>query len=262
MKGQVLGFDGTTGAISGEDGARYSFAADAWKGERPPQSRDAVDFVVTDGAAHDVYLVQSALGATIGSLGANAREKLGGAGAAPGAAGVRTFVAERPQVILAGVALLASLLLTFVSGAAALEPGSTSVSAVGFPGLMNRVVSGVAQVASFMGATPAGDAYGGLQFAAMLSYLLYLIPVLAAFAIFRDVTGKRMRVLELVLGALCVGSLLIYFIAMSAIRTPLGAVADMAMAQVAFGFGGYVLVLCGVLLLLTGLGRIKQTPGL
>jgi hypothetical protein len=102
----------------------------------------------------------------------------------------------------------------------------------------------------------------GLQFAAMLSYILYLIPLVAAFAIFRDATQKRMRVLELALGALCVGSFAVYYVGVKAISSAAGPMGSLMERGISFGFGGYLLVLCGILLILTGLGRISRTPGL
>ena len=48
MKGQVLGFDGSKGAITGEDGNRYSFERADWNGDKLPQARDVVDFVLKD----------------------------------------------------------------------------------------------------------------------------------------------------------------------------------------------------------------------
>ena len=54
MKGQILGFDGEKGAITGDDGNRYSFELKDWKGEKTPQARDNVDFVAKDGVASEI----------------------------------------------------------------------------------------------------------------------------------------------------------------------------------------------------------------
>lgn len=263
MKGQVLGFDGQAGAISGEDGQRYRFTLADWKGERPPQGRDAVDFLPAGTDATEVYCVQSSLGAALGGIGASARSRLGDSASSPDTVKARAFVAERPQVIVAGVALLASLFLGFATG-------TSSVTAVGFPGMLSTAASQLSQVSGLMGGLlgrageRAAPSTGGLQLASLIAYLLYLIPVLAAFAIYRDAVGKRMAVLEIALGVLCIGSIAIYTIGKSSL---VGLFANMpfggaAAGSIGFGFGGYVLVLCGILLLLTATGRVRRTPGL
>ena len=58
MKGRVLGFSALTGegAIAGSDGTRYTFHQTEWK-ERDvqPNRGMAVDFMVQDSTAHDIY---------------------------------------------------------------------------------------------------------------------------------------------------------------------------------------------------------------
>ena len=57
MKGQILGYDEAagTGAISGEDGKRYSFSVGDWKSDKEPKAGNRVDFVVAGDAATDIY---------------------------------------------------------------------------------------------------------------------------------------------------------------------------------------------------------------
>ena len=59
MKGNVLGFDQTagTGAITGEDGKRYKFAASDNKSPAPLKPNDTVDFEIDGDAAKDIYAV-------------------------------------------------------------------------------------------------------------------------------------------------------------------------------------------------------------
>lgn len=55
MKGKVLGFQEEGGAVAGEDGERYSFSRDAWKGAGEPVPGMDVDFVAAEGIAGDIY---------------------------------------------------------------------------------------------------------------------------------------------------------------------------------------------------------------
>ena len=57
MKGKVLGFDGSTreGAISGDDGNRYTFVIDAWKADTLPKVGNKVDFSINGDSAESIY---------------------------------------------------------------------------------------------------------------------------------------------------------------------------------------------------------------
>lgn len=57
MKGKVLDFnqDQRTGIISADDGSRYEFDMEQWKGSSLPKAGDNVDFQVTDGKAEGIY---------------------------------------------------------------------------------------------------------------------------------------------------------------------------------------------------------------
>ena len=58
MKGKILDFSSqsNSGAISGEDGERYSFDGSDWKGDSSPARGMAVDFSVEDNQAKEVYV--------------------------------------------------------------------------------------------------------------------------------------------------------------------------------------------------------------
>lgn len=68
MKGKILGFYQATGegAISGEDGNRYSFNMSQWRSDRPPLIGRDVDFIAFGTEATEVFLF---VGATGGSSG-------------------------------------------------------------------------------------------------------------------------------------------------------------------------------------------------
>lgn len=55
MHGKILGYGGDSGVILTESGERFPFLHDAWKEDEPPQRGQLVDFIVTDGRAHDIY---------------------------------------------------------------------------------------------------------------------------------------------------------------------------------------------------------------
>ena len=59
MKGRIIGFDPTTykGAINGQDGQRYDFVMQDWRGTAPPKVGAEVDFVTDGTHAREIYLV-------------------------------------------------------------------------------------------------------------------------------------------------------------------------------------------------------------
>jgi TM2 domain-containing membrane protein YozV len=66
MKGKILDFNSNnrTGVISADDGNRYSFNMDQWKGSVLPKIGARVDFSVNEGAAADIYQDQAASGSS------------------------------------------------------------------------------------------------------------------------------------------------------------------------------------------------------
>ena len=57
MKGRVIGYDSTTykGAINGQDGQRYDFVMQDWRGTATPQVNGEVDFLAADSHAREIY---------------------------------------------------------------------------------------------------------------------------------------------------------------------------------------------------------------
>lgn len=105
MKGKVLGFDPTsgTGAITGDDGNRYNFAAADNKSPAPLKPNDTVDFEVDGSSAKNIYAVKTGFSMPTG----------GGAstGAAGGAGGdYAAMILAKPNVIWAAVIILGSLI--------------------------------------------------------------------------------------------------------------------------------------------------------
>lgn len=245
MKGQVLGFDGTTGAITGDDGHRYSFDLAEWKGEKPPQARNQVDFVAKDGSALEVYKVAGVIAkpsldtvnSAIAGIGANLRDNTSRSPE------VLARIAERPQVIFAVVAFLSVFFLNFF---VILGSGTSAFD-------LSELLDQLGATASLFGRN------GGLQLASTIAMALWLIPVAAGFAVFRDLTGKRSRKAKLATAVLCLFSIIVYASAVAAmVETTRYDSSD----ALSLGFGGYLLVICGIGLSLTGIGLLKHVPGL
>lgn len=64
MQGTILDYSvqENVGTITGNDGARYKFAGDQWRGDRPPARGMTVDFEGEAGAANDVYIAVGTAG--------------------------------------------------------------------------------------------------------------------------------------------------------------------------------------------------------
>jgi hypothetical protein len=133
MRGKVLGYHEGNGVIVGDDEQRFNFTMANWRDSAPPQPGMVVDFVSREGMADDIYPALGAgAGAGAGGYGAGTGSGYGpgvGAGAGAGAAGnpfggfnqnpfVRNFIAKiraYPQIPVAFLILLASLLFTYSS---------------------------------------------------------------------------------------------------------------------------------------------------
>jgi hypothetical protein len=218
MRGTVLGFDGTTGIVSGEDGKRYRFSAADWKGADSAQANSAVDFVAKGESATEIFPVAAAARGPAASA-------LSGGGAA--------FIAQRPQLVLAALALLIVLLVPMITY------GRLGATALGFP-------SRIGELDRFS---------GGLGLIQLLTYTLWIIPVGAGFALFAELTGSRRPRAELVTGIACIATLPIFLIVEAAM--PPGVAGLMG-----FAIGGILLVAIGVGLVLTATGRLTRIPGL
>ncbi len=290
MKGRILGFDAAagTGAVNGEDGKRYSFAAGDYKGPRAASAGEEVDFVVKDGAATEIYPMKSGASIDLSGIGA----ALGGAAGSPGGNKVLGIVRDQPQTLLALVMLIAAALLPFVSVMGMFNPtaiGLSQVMDMGKPGLQMAANVTDAQIAQAMQYSPelatmqkqARDKAGGQLMMMNLVYLIWLIPIGAAWLIFANLTNKRNQLHELIVGGLGIAAVVLFFVVKSmalsdanaaAAAAGAGELGQMMQAQmqaaqqmannaINLGFGGWLMGLAGVGLVATGLGIVKQTPG-
>jgi cold shock CspA family protein len=120
MKGKVLGFDAAagTGAITGDDGKRYTFVAAANKSPTALKAGDSVDFQVEGDAAKDIYAVPGAASVDLAAMAAN-----------PAVANVLA----KPNVIWAGVVILGSLIAGYLSAIQLIGGGPMGIlGAAGF----------------------------------------------------------------------------------------------------------------------------------
>ncbi|MEM9312772.1 MAG: hypothetical protein AAGA34_15125 [Pseudomonadota bacterium] len=249
MKGQVLGFDGATGAITGEDGKRYSFEFEQWKGDKVPQPRDSVDFVAVDDVATEIYKTAGSftapsldgVGDTLSGMGASL------AGAAEKVdlnSGKLEYVRTRPKLILIGLAIFAFFFLNLVVF------GRSSSTAFSLPGDLDNT-------AALFGIFGRGDDFSLSSSAAML---LWSIPLAGGFAIFREATGKKSRLAEFITAGGCLFSFVVYGMILASLENLNTGYQNFANV-VQLGLGGYIFMLCGIGLLLTTLGIVKTVPG-
>ncbi|MEM1133241.1 MAG: hypothetical protein AAGH53_09905 [Pseudomonadota bacterium] len=243
MEGQILGFDGDKGAISGEDGNRYSFELAEWKGERPPKVQDKVDFIGKDGTASEIYLTSASLGAALSSVGGNIGEKLGNVEIGDDKL---AFITTRPQLLVEIIAILSTIFLNFV------VVRNESATALALGGKLD-------DIADSLGIFGAGDGFGVASF---FAYFLWLIPVVAGIAIYREIAGSRSKKLEWATALLCLFSIFVYLLVIGALESEITNAYARRLFNLEFGFGGYVLVICGILLILTATGVLKKVPGL
>jgi len=248
MKGKVLGFDGVKGAITGDDDNRYSFDGTEWKSEKAPQAGDEVDFIAVEGVATEIYkTVNSFNTPTLENLGAsleNASASVSGA-VANIDTGKLDYLRTRPQLILMALAIFAFFFLNFVTF------GASGLSAFALPG-------GLDEVAVTLGFFGAGDGFG---LAASFAYILWLIPVLGGFGIYRIITEKRSKSAELGTAATCLSSILVYSVILAALKSFNVGTLITFDDMISFGFGGWLIILSGIGLTLTALGIIKAVPG-
>lgn len=235
MKGKVLGFDPAsgTGAITGDDGNRYNFAAADNKSPAPLKPNDTVDFEVDGVAAKNIYAVKTGFSLPTG----------GGASsdAAAGAGGdYAAMILARPYVIWAAVIILGSLIAGYFGTLGALGDMS--------------------------------GPYGGIGISGLFIALLFAVPVVAGALIFFELTGHKLAgQFRLITAAVAIGGpILLPVLAgllapemLKGIRemgTAFGAGGRMGLLEfVGFGIspGMLITVAGGVLIVLTHLGIVK-----
>lgn len=269
MKGQVLGFDGQTGAISGEDGQRYNFTKEDWKDERPPTPRDQVDFVAGEDRATEIYRLKAAFAVSMPEAARLDSDHM---------ATLKTYAA-RPQLVLAIILIFASLFLTFISTEGdncciVLTEVHSLYSGVGEALEQQEAVREqnfgsldmMSQIAERQRQNRGNWPEIALRVLPVVSYLLWLIPAGAALIAYHTIRQRRQRRLELATGLAALLTLLIVPLTRAAFSGLGDGLVGYALSQAAdgigYGFGAFAIGVAGTGLVLTGLNRLTRTPGL
>jgi hypothetical protein len=254
MQGRILGFDEAagTGMISGEDGKRYRFARDDWRGTGVARAGVAVDFDGNADAASDIYPVVAARGAGAAAA---------AAGASDAGAKAKTLFTESLATPLALIVLLAC----------ALPAISTPVTSVSLFGLDSSTSGSLGAAAAIFGNS-------SLSTLSNLLILRFIAPLAAVVLIVLAWLEKPLAVPMIVAGAATILAALLIFAYKSAIVSTFGGIADgiagpggfdlprarsMMGAMnpgsfISIGLGVWLLALTGVGLVVAGLGKIHN----
>lgn len=238
MKGKILGFSETdgTGAISADDGTRFRFVRDDWRGDKPPAAGMAVDFEAADGAARDIYPLR---GAPVSNL---PNVDLGAIAASPGAGKVGALFTQSLATPLAVVVLLACFM-------AALTTPLVSFSLFGLGSLPG--VSGPGMAAEARAS--------GLSTIQTLLILRYAAPVAALWVIWAAWSGKDLRLPMIVAGGAAILAAVLVFALKQAAVAAAGEYAGVAVsAMIGIGIGTWLLLLAGAGLVAAGIGVIRN----
>lgn len=288
MRGKILGFDGSIGAILGEDGKRYTFVTAEWRGEASPTARETVDFVQEGASASQIYPLRgtdvgAAIGGAVQSRLAAAERALDGIEGGDLMARIRAGLANRPQVILTSALLVFTFGFTWMSfGAASMQ--RVDITLAGFADYAGTIRGPLSDTVATMEQyveQASSTSYGGPALAIArtahsraatiltflrLAPLLYLIPIGAAAALIFEYRRRRMRIVELATGAIALGSLAFALIGRAAlaqaVANDFSPAESMVHNAISLGWGAWLIGLAGAGLILTALGLLKRTPGL
>ena len=113
-----------------------------------------------------------------------------------------------------------------------------------------------------------------------LVYLMWLLPIGAGWLIFTNLTNKRAQLHELIVGGLGIAAVVLFFVGKSmalsdassvaagagelgaAMQAQMQAQMQAVSNSINLGFGGWLIGLAGAGLVATGMGIVKQTPGI
>lgn len=264
MKGKILGFDGTNGAILGDDGKRYRLPGGEWKGQGQPNPQDEVDFVEEDGEAREVYVVRRAglLSGGAGERGVQAIRDTFAQGT--GSTATSDLVGKaraNPQAVVAAVMLVVSLLFTYVSAGIGVQKVDTTVLT-----FSPDVGSWIDQLSSAIGGFGADTGMlDALSLFVALGYLFWLVPILAVLVVWKAWNGSRSRMAELGLGVFGIGSVLYYLLFKVAVASAMedlaGPFGSSVGSGLSLGFGGWLLAACGVAMMAIMMGLVGKKAG-
>jgi len=176
MDGSVLGFDETTkeGAIRTENGDRFVFSEDDWKGDRPPKAGDKVDFVAKDDKATEIYLLKGSFNAPDLS---GISDKLGTAESR----------AEMLEAVKSNQAVGLFLQKPHVAGAGLIILGWLFAGHLLLITAVGDAFEAMDQMNDFARLTGGDTGIGFFRMIGVLSLLLfYLIPIFAGWLIYKS----------------------------------------------------------------------------
>jgi hypothetical protein len=226
MKGRILGFSGESGSgvISGQDGKRYTFETAEWKSGQPVRAGAQVDFEPNGGTAAGIY-PEAGAGIDLSAL--------------KGSAGAE----KAKQVLTSSLAVPLSIVLLIACAMPALTMPQKSVSLFDLTGVMDVIGMGAA----------IGDAPGPSAGFRMLLLLRFLAPLMAVFLLWRAWTAEAGKMVTLATGAAAILAFLL--VEMVKLGFSQGnEFSQMIGAAIGTGIGTWLILLCGVGLVLTGLG--------
>lgn len=259
MQGQILGISGSEGAIKGEDGKRYSFARDEWKGEREPRAGEAVDFVeASEGVAAAIYPLKRAAGADLGAVLQGGGESLSRLASSEGASKAIDRIKAAPAIAIAAAILIVSILFSYIEFSLAGDESGHSLVGFGFGGSselgdLADYARERAENAWLMTEEDRNVLRGVAVMLDGIGYLalsLLLVPICAAWTIFQALKEKPTRKAEIATIAAVVWSVAFFFIAQEMLAGSVEALnysAETIRDGWSMGFGGYLLVVLAIL---------------
>lgn len=305
MKGKILGFTQSTGsgAISAEDGERFTFVAAQWRSDKPIMTGTTVDFAPVAGVATEIYPAAAAMPVAAADLAASPAVQKGRS--------LAMTTLAFPLAILLLIATFLPVLSSPVKG----------VSLWGFGGLTRIVAANpllvdngkyatdrLAKIAEEEGELRQELITRGLPMPSdaeianaktnmfnetiasrfkdlrdekakleqqvsdaswrdTLNTLLvarFLVPLAAVWLIWLAWSGGALRTPSIAAGAVSVAVALMFYIYRGALighpaEDSIGAaIAGRMDAMISVGWGTYLIGLCGVGLILSGLGVVKN----
>lgn len=292
MKGKILGFTPSagTGAIAGDNGERFSFVAAQWRSDKSITVGTSVDFAPVAGVATEIYPVAAATPIDVGELASSP--------AVQKARGLFMTTLAVPLAALLLLATFLPAISSPVSSASLWGMGSLAQMVSANPLLANDDVVGVREALQQLDAREADlrtntTGFGGMpmdnsaglrmlakeranlqarlsqaQFASTIGSLLavrWLVPIgaiaLLAFA-WMDKSTKALALATGVVAVLTAAILYEYREVLVGGAGPVGSIGGMISRQmgavISLGFGTYLIGLCGIALVLAGLGVLKN----
>lgn len=216
MKGRILGFssEAGNGVISGEDGKRYSFETAEWKSGQPVRTGAQVDFEPNGSTAAGIY-PETGTGIDLSAL--------------RGSAG-----AERARQVLTGsLAVPLAIMLLIACVLPALSMPQKSVSLLDLP-----------SIADILGAN------GNL---ALVLLPRFLAPVMALALLWRAWSAQAGKMITLGTGGAAILAFLLIELAKTSF-TQGSEFGQMLGTVISTGLGTWLILLCGIGLILAGLG--------